>query len=431
MKDIDAYEDFLNAKLASWSPKQRIAFAAAMCERWFPTYEKFSKAEKFGDAAALRRILDAIWGEVLDRPIAAADRAKYRRQIEDSTPHMDDFDDAEAALAACGMVGEALDSCGAPDNPRAAGRTGLSGFYAVVPEFLFEPEDHSSLWRKAAAQNELKKQIKLIEQIEAIASFDDTAIAALRKATISTGLIGKTSAPAKGSKPKGWTNQAAFEQYRVTIMTDLKQTPFQPPPGMPFMFSMLTLTPWAARYRRRMDNIKSMSIDTLGHEALIARNLAHDAANKTMPMWDREARESIEITYPNSFLDVKSVEQPHGYGPSLRRLWLEAKELGKTDEEAGDHIRQWARHVPAAWAREDQRKKKSRVQANPAFDEHLARPLTWYRSGDVDFPWDTEVDGVKWRVRINDFPDEPMYSLVIGDNEIGPFHDWPANWERS
>lgn len=431
MKDIDQYEDFLTTKLDTWSPKQRVAFAAAMVERWLHTYEKFSAAEQWGDAANLRRILDAIWGQALDRPLSPADRAGYGAQVEDCTPHMDDFDDAEAALATCIMLGEALDACGSSDSPTAAGRTALSGFEAAVPDWAFDPEEQPRLWRKVAARNELNKQLKLIERIDAITSFSDATVADLRKALISSALIGKVSAPAKSNVPKGWTNQAAFEQYRVTISADLKQTPSQPPPGLPFQFLFTTFTPWSARYRRRQENIQSSSVDILGHEALVARYTARDAANKTMPVWDAETQNSIDRVYLYGSLDVKSVEQPHGYGPSLRRLWLEAKQLGKTDDEASGSIQQWARHVPAAWAIEDQRKKKGLAHVNPTLGEHLSRSLTWSRSGDADYPWETEVDGYKWRVRINDFPDDFMYTLFIGDDEIGPFHDWPGSWKRT
>jgi hypothetical protein len=40
-------------------------------------------------------------------------------------------------------------------------------------------------------------------------------------------------------------------------------------------------------------------------------------------------------------------------------------------------------------------------------------------------PWATEVDGTIWRVRINDFPDELMYSLISETKTPGAFHDWP------
>ena len=41
-----------------------------------------------------------------------------------------------------------------------------------------------------------------------------------------------------------------------------------------------------------------------------------------------------------------------------------------------------------------------------------------------------DVDGKDWRVRLNDFPDDFMYSLVIEGTTIHNFHDWPAAWLR-
>src|SRR4029453_4295679 len=111
MENIDEYEAFLSSKLESWSPEHRVAFSASMVERWMHTYEKFSDAEQWGDAANLRRILDAIWDHVLKRPLSPTDRARFAAQVEESTPHLDDFD-ANEALATCVMLSEALDSCG-------------------------------------------------------------------------------------------------------------------------------------------------------------------------------------------------------------------------------------------------------------------------------------------------------------------------------
>jgi hypothetical protein len=33
-------------------------------------------------------------------------------------------------------------------------------------------------------------------------------------------------------------------------------------------------------------------------------------------------------------------------------------------------------------------------------------------------------------VRINDFPDELMYSLMIGSENAGDFHDWVETWAK-
>jgi hypothetical protein len=38
------------------------------------------------------------------------------------------------------------------------------------------------------------------------------------------------------------------------------------------------------------------------------------------------------------------------------------------------------------------------------------------------------VDGKIWTIRLNDFPDEPLYTLLIDGFEIIHFDDWPEWW---
>jgi hypothetical protein len=91
----------------------------------------------------------------------------------------------------------------------------------------------------------------------------------------------------------------------------------------------------------------------------------------------------------------------------------------------------WASHRPAVWQVEDRRKKKGLAHAAPELGDKLARALSWRSTDDPIYPWAAEVDGNSWRVRINDFPDECMYSLIIGSETAGDFHDWPETWQRS
>jgi hypothetical protein len=58
------------------------------------------------------------------------------------------------------------------------------------------------------------------------------------------------------------------------------------------------------------------------------------------------------------------------------------------------------------------------------------RELSWHTTEDVDHPWTTEVAGQTWRVALNDFPDDFMYTLIIDDAIIGKFHEWPETWQR-
>jgi hypothetical protein len=41
-----------------------------------------------------------------------------------------------------------------------------------------------------------------------------------------------------------------------------------------------------------------------------------------------------------------------------------------------------------------------------------------------------EDDQFKYKIRKNDFPDEPLYSLISDDAEIFHFDDWPNFWTR-
>ena len=42
----------------------------------------------------------------------------------------------------------------------------------------------------------------------------------------------------------------------------------------------------------------------------------------------------------------------------------------------------------------------------------------------------TRVSGQKWKVRLNNFPDEPAYTLVVKGREILHFNEWPSQWVK-
>lgn len=61
---------------------------------------------------------------------------------------------------------------------------------------------------------------------------------------------------------------------------------------------------------------------------------------------------------------------------------------------------------------------------------YLELPLTWYKTTDPYHPYHTDVDGNRWLLRINDFPEEPLYTLLIEGSAHLSFDDWPAAWKR-
>jgi len=438
LKSIDEYEVFLTERMTPWSMQQRVALAAAIAEHWLPAYESFSAEEGWGDPASLRRSLEAVWSHVQGRMLAERDLVRHVEQVEEITPHMDDFD-AEEALTACAVLMDALQTCGAPENtiPYAV-RSALGVFEGLEPKWPVDPPSQARVWQKSAIRKELQAQLKLIEEIDRLTTFDAETIKALRRRI--AGL--KVKAPAR-PKPKGpptLTNQTAFEQYRRMVESDLKgqaKGQAEPTAGS-YLFALTYLGYWLARYSRRLQTINGSYgrlADEQGQRVLVARNRARDVEEKELPEWDTKVRDALEMCLKTNsqlnVLDAGSVETPHAYGPSLRRLWLEGRRLGHSDLDGWKHIRAWAGHRPTAWEVEDRRKKKGLVHSAPELGDKLARELSWRSTSDPAYPWATDVDGNSWRVRVNDFPDELMYSLIIGSENAGDFHDWPETWRRT
>jgi uncharacterized protein YjaG (DUF416 family) len=291
------------------------------------------------------------------------------------------------------------------------------------------------LWHSPQVQDELEKQLKLLKMIGDMARIDQGGIDALREKLRSNDL--RRSPAPRPPCPTRLTNEAVFEQYRRYVENDIKgkwnwenDKSLQDNTGA---IIVQYIGEWAGRYKRRKAAIEENHMsDVVAHDALLVRNAAHDAAVQGDPGWDQKVRFWIDMCYENPYagFDVDAAEKPHRYGPSLRRLWIERKRTGATEADLWKSLLDWGRHRPPAWEEEDQRKKKRLAYAAPELAERLTRKLSWRATDDVDHPWATEDAGEKWRVRINDFPDDLMYTLIINDAVIGSFHDWPKSWDR-
>lgn len=54
--------------------------------------------------------------------------------------------------------------------------------------------------------------------------------------------------------------------------------------------------------------------------------------------------------------------------------------------------------------------------------------LVWHRTGDGESPFQTEHAGQPLTVRVNDLPNEPLYTVLACGQEVGELEDWPAAW---
>ncbi|MFA7240605.1 MAG: hypothetical protein WC091_10860 [Sulfuricellaceae bacterium] len=63
-------------------------------------------------------------------------------------------------------------------------------------------------------------------------------------------------------------------------------------------------------------------------------------------------------------------------------------------------------------------------------EQCLKTSPAWRRSGKGEYPYSATVGGHEWRIRVNDFPAEALYTLLIDSRAVGDFDGWPAAWLR-
>ncbi len=60
--------------------------------------------------------------------------------------------------------------------------------------------------------------------------------------------------------------------------------------------------------------------------------------------------------------------------------------------------------------------------------EYNQYPVSWKKTNDPEFPFEALVNGKCWKLRLNDFPQQLLYTLFIDDREEESFDLWPQAW---
>ncbi|MFJ9523686.1 hypothetical protein ACIRPK_36365 [Kitasatospora sp. NPDC101801] len=60
----------------------------------------------------------------------------------------------------------------------------------------------------------------------------------------------------------------------------------------------------------------------------------------------------------------------------------------------------------------------------------LPPQAAWHDTGTSVFPYAVRVEGRWWVLRLNDFPEHPLYTLFIDAQVIGDMDDDPAAWQQ-
>ena len=239
--------------------------------------------------------------------------------------------------------------------------------------------------------------------------------------------------PNRNAKRQTISNELAFDRYRKIVESDARGATAPDDDADETMLSMYGIAGWGSRYSRRRNVLEGRAgwadplSDTIACELLVCRNAQRDAGLGELPDWDAETLPMIEMSMRHSY--GLSLQEPHAHGPSLRHLWREAKGGGLSDREAWLHVLRWAHHAPPSFKREADRLRRKQ-EALGAEHNLLERPVEWSSTGDLEIPWEADAEGSRWQVRLNDFPDAVMYTLIADGREVGDFHDWPQCWSR-
>ncbi len=54
--------------------------------------------------------------------------------------------------------------------------------------------------------------------------------------------------------------------------------------------------------------------------------------------------------------------------------------------------------------------------------------IQWNLNNSNEYVYSTIIKNMKFLIRINEFPKESMYTLILEDIEVLDFDDWPNNW---
>ena len=66
-----------------------------------------------------------------------------------------------------------------------------------------------------------------------------------------------------------------------------------------------------------------------------------------------------------------------------------------------------------------------------SLDDCLKKNVKWLKANDPTALWRARVRGETWTIRVNDFPEEQLYTLFVNDDDLGSFDEWPRQWSAS
>lgn len=62
--------------------------------------------------------------------------------------------------------------------------------------------------------------------------------------------------------------------------------------------------------------------------------------------------------------------------------------------------------------------------------DYFGLKLKWIKTDDPEYPYQIQYNEHNLQIKLNDFPDEVLYTLLVDGVSIKDFDDWPSSWKR-
>lgn len=66
----------------------------------------------------------------------------------------------------------------------------------------------------------------------------------------------------------------------------------------------------------------------------------------------------------------------------------------------------------------------------PILERLLVNRVAWEASGNGEYPYVAHIGDQTYSIRVNDFPAEPLYTLLVGEDPLADLDDWPVAWTK-
>jgi uncharacterized protein YjaG (DUF416 family) len=175
-------------EVASLPSPRRAAFAAACAERLWPSYPAFSELEEWGDPAAVRQVLDDLWGSAEGEELPAVQIPELVQILDPLAPDLDDFTGSFLASAALNVIAAIVAGveCG---REQAAGRAGDAAWLVVETldqylSFTLADDSDENIYSHLLMVSEFERQEEDLRVLKSRAKVGSSPVRELRRAAV-------------------------------------------------------------------------------------------------------------------------------------------------------------------------------------------------------------------------------------------------------